>query len=451
MTQAAQSEPLLRRWIEEATGAKVVLLERRPGGGSHQAFAVELRDGRGARPCFLRFNPVRPKPWNPYTLHREAEVYRALAGSEVPVAAVLAVHPEMQAVLLAAMPGSAAFAAIGDRVVQQALMDELCEKLVALHALDARALAISTLGTVGTIRDHLLEELGIWEGMYRQEADPDPLVTAAFTWLRANLPAGDGMPSLLQGDTGPGNFMHQDGRISALVDWEYAHLGDPVEDIAWVSTRSVQEPPPDLPGFVREYQRRSGRSIDPARLRYYQLLVELRIGVLYARRRPAKPSGGEIGNGLAFGYLHRKLLAETLARVVGEEVAPLAEPEPGPPEDDWLFTEALAQVRDVVLPAVEDPFARLRTKGVARLVKYFRGVARYRDDARARTLVDVEELLGERFQDVSAAKSETEHRLATGRLDVARAAPVLLREVQRDVRMVTDVMGVLASRSFGVP
>ncbi len=446
-----EAEDELRRWLEATTGAEIARFERRPAGGSHQAFAVELRDERGRRSCFLRFNPARPKPWNPYTLRREAEVYRALAGSGVPVAAVLAVHPELQAVLLETMPGSGAFAAIGDRAVQQKLMDEFCDKLVRLHALDPRTLALPGLGAVSTIRDHLLGEIEIWHGVYRQEAEPDPLLTAAFTWLRANAPAGDEVPSLLQGDTGPGNFMHQDGRLTAIVDWEYAHLGDPAEDLAWVSARSAQEPPPDLPGFFREYQRRSGRSIAPARLRYHQLLVELRIGVLYARRRPGKPSGGEVGNGLAFGYLHRKLLAETLARVVGVEVVPLTEPEPEPPEDDWLFEEALAQLRDVVLPAVEHPFARLRTKGVARLVKYFRGVARYRDVSRERTLAEWASLLGVRCDGFRAAKIEAERRLAAGDLDVARAAPVLLRDVQREVRMSADVMGVLASRSFEIP
>jgi aminoglycoside phosphotransferase (APT) family kinase protein len=441
----------LRRWIESATGAEVQRLERRPGGGSHQAYAVELSDGRSTRSCFLRFDQARPKPWNPYSLQREAEVYRALAGTDVPVAAVLAVAAEMQAVLLAAMPGAAAFATIADPLVQQRLMDELCEKLVALHALDARALAIPSFGPVGTIGDHLVEELDIWEAMYRNDADPDPLLTAAFLWLRANPPEVGGPPSLLQGDTGPGNFMHQDGRITALVDWEYAHLGDPVEDIAWVSTRSAQEPPPDLPAFVAEYERRSGRRVPAARLRYYQVLVELRIGVLYARRSAGKPSGGEVGNGLAFAHLHRKLLAETLARVVGGDVAALDEPEPEPPEDDWLFAETLEQLRDVVLPAVADPFARLRTKGVARLVKYFRGLARYRGELRARVLADMEGLLGKRCGDFAEAKAEVERRLVAGELDVARAAPALLREVQREVRMLADVMGVLATRSFAVP
>ncbi len=437
----------LRSWIEAATGKSVVDFRRRPGGGRREAYAVALEGGVA---CFLRFDPTRPKPWDPYTLRREAEVYRALAASEVPVARVLAVHPERQAVLLSAMPGAAPFATIADRDVQQRLMVRLCDVLVALHALDPRKLAIPSFGAVGTIRDHVIQELDVWEALYRNDARPDPLLTAAFLWLRANAPEVDDRPSLLQGDTGPGNFMHENGRVTAVVDWEFAHLGDPIEDLAWVSTRAAQEPVPDLPGFVAEYERRSGQRVDRARLRYYQLFVELRIGVLYARRGSSETSGGEVGNGLAFAHLHRKLLAETLARVAGVAVEPLAEPEPDPSEDDWLFAETLAQLKDVVLPAIEDPFARLRTKGVARLVKYFRAVARSRGDLRARTLADWSRILGSQFTDAESAKAEAERRLASGALAVGVAAPALLREVQREVRMLGDVMGVLATRSFAI-
>ena len=440
-------EAELRGWIESATGRSVTAFRRRPGGGRREAWAVTLD---GGRECFLRFDPSRPKPWDPYTLRRESEVYRALHGSDVPIAEVLAVHPERQAMLLSSMPGAAPFAVIPDRAVQTRLMDRFCDALVALHALDPRKLDLPSFGPVGTIRDHVAQELDVWEALYRNDAQPDPLLTASFVWLRGNLADSTERPSLLQGDTGPGNFMHENGAITAVVDWEFAHLGDPVEDLAWVSTRAAQEPVPDLAGFVADYERRSGRRVDPARVRYFQLFVELRIGVLYARRDTNEVGGGEIGNGLAFAGLHKKLLAESLARVAGIEVVPLDEPEPPPSEDEWLFQETLAQIKDVVLPAVADPFARLRTKGVARLVKYFHAVARSRGDLRARTLADWSSILGSSFEDADAAKAEAERRLARGELAVAAVAPLLLREMQREVRMLADVMGVLATRSFAI-
>ncbi len=434
-----------RAFVEEVTGRAVVEIRRRPGGGRRQGYDVHLDGGER---CFLRYDPSPLQPWDPYSLRREASVYRALAGSAVPVARVIGVHPEAQAVVLSHAAGTAPFTAIGDQEVQRALQDQLVDVLVSLHGIDPRTLAVAELGEVGTVTDHLDQELDIWEAMYTRDAEPDPLLTAGFVWLRAAAPSDDGRPSLLQGDTGPGNFLHENGRITAVVDWEFAHLGDPTEDIAWVSTRAVQEPLPDFAALLRDYEARSGRSVDAARVRYYRVFVELRIAVLGARRLVDRPRGGEVGNGLAFGQLHRKLLVEALVDALGLELAPLDEPEPPPDEDDWLYQEALDQLREVVLPAVTDPFAQLRTKGVARLVKHFRANARWREVIRERSAADLGAFLSMGGAPVPDLEAELERRLRAGTVPVADAIPVLARRVQRDVARAADVMGVLARRTF---
>jgi len=438
----------LRAFVEDAMTRPVVDLRRLPGGGRRQGWDVRLAgEGAGSR-CFLRYDPSPLKPWDPYSLHREADVYRALAGTKVPVASVLGVHPDAQAVLLSYEPGAPHFTAIADPAVQAALQDQLADVLADLHALDPRSLDLRSLGEVGTIREHLEQELTVWEGLYRHDADPDPLLTASFQWLREEAPGDDGRPSLVQGDTGPGNFLHQDGRITAIVDWEFAHLGDPVEDLAWVSTRSVQEPLPDFAALVRGYRERSGRSVDAGRLRYYRVLIELRISVLGARRRIERPAGGEVGNGLAFASLHRKLLVEALGEAIDMELAPLDEAMPPPDQDDWLYREALDQLRDVILPAVDDPFARLRTKGVARLVKHFRATARWRDTNHIRTAADYAAFLGAGPAGLDELRLDLERRLGAGEIATSDALPLLAREVQREVARAADLMGVLARRTF---
>ena len=59
-----------------------------------------------------------------------------------------------------------------------------------------------------------------------------PSSNAAVAWLKANL-ASSGRLTLCHGDYRIGNFMVRDGRIVAVFDWELAHIGDPVEDIAY--------------------------------------------------------------------------------------------------------------------------------------------------------------------------------------------------------------------------
>ena len=38
---------------------------------------------------------------------------------------------------------------------------------------------------------------------------------------------------IVHGDFGPQNVLIDNGQVSALLDWEFAHLGQPVEDLAW--------------------------------------------------------------------------------------------------------------------------------------------------------------------------------------------------------------------------
>ena len=105
----------------------------------------------------------------------------------------------------------------------------------------------------------------------------------SLRWLRDNIPPYDGPPVLVQGDTGPGNFMYLGGRVTAVVDWELAHLGDPMDDIAWLSLRATQEPFTDFPTRLREYETLSGNVVDEARVRYYQVMAETKLQVMSHR------------------------------------------------------------------------------------------------------------------------------------------------------------------------
>ena len=134
-------------------------------------------------------------------------------------------------------------------------------KLAALHALDPAALDLPAFPAVETVADAVLAELDEWERVLAERGGtPDPALAFSLRWLRRNVPDYDGPPVLVQGDTGPGNFMYSGGRVTAVVDWELAHLGDPMDDIAWLSLRATQEPFTDFPTRLREYEALSGNA-----------------------------------------------------------------------------------------------------------------------------------------------------------------------------------------------
>ncbi len=139
-----------------------------------------------------------------------------------------------------------------------------------------------------------MAELDEWERRARSAwRDARSGARLLARWLRRHIPAYDGPPVLVQGDTGPGNFMYADGRVDAVVDWELAHLGDPMDDIAWLSLRATQEPFTDFPTRLREYEALSGNVVDEARVRYYQVMAETKLQVMSHRG----PRDGERGRG----------------------------------------------------------------------------------------------------------------------------------------------------------
>lgn len=116
--------------------------------------------------------------------------------------------------------------------------------------------------------------------------NPSPVLELAFNWLRDNAPQ-DPRLALVHGDFRLGNWLvERDGprsRLAGLLDWEMVHLGDPVEDLAWCTSAlwragtpwaAALVPPDEL---VELYARRTGRRVDPEKLRWYELLAMVKM------------------------------------------------------------------------------------------------------------------------------------------------------------------------------
>ncbi len=80
-------------------------------------------------------------------------------------------------------------------------------------------------------------ELAYWEGEIDKHArKPEPIAKAAIRHLWRNPPPPAQKLSIVHGDYRIGNFLHDgNGKITAILDWEMAHIGDPYEDVAWAT------------------------------------------------------------------------------------------------------------------------------------------------------------------------------------------------------------------------
>ena len=104
----------------------------------------------------------------------------------------------------------------------------------------------------------------------------DPLTTYGLDWLRRFAPKEVARVSLVQGDTGPVNFMFQGDRVSAVIDWELGHWGDPMEDLGNIVVREMFNPCGGLEGLFRLYEQESGIPYSRFAAQYYAVHQNVR-------------------------------------------------------------------------------------------------------------------------------------------------------------------------------
>jgi aminoglycoside phosphotransferase (APT) family kinase protein len=448
---ADELDPRLVTWLGEVTGTDALQITRHTGGASRAGYAVDahLADGT-TRELWLRTDPgFGPQSATLYSLRREAAVYRALGATPMRVAELVAVHPVLPAFLMQRVRGESRFAQIADAATQESIARQFVDQLATLHHLDAPALDLPELGAPGALLGHVLDEIAEWEQQYTAAGGGVPVISLACAWLRANVPSADGWPVVLvQGDTGPGNFMFDDDRLVAVTDWELAHWGDVHDDLAWVLVRDTLERFPDLEARFADYERVSGFTIEPARLRYFRVLAQCRstIGTLAGLR--SRDARGEIAWQLIYNTLHTRLLTEALAEAEGLAPEPPLEPAPDDGERSWAYDVALDDLRDVVLPAIADDFAATRAKGVARLLKFLREADRLGPGFVAAEQAELGALLGQPVDDVEAGRLALCAAIERGALEARAVLPYCLRQSARDTAVTRTAMGSLADRHF---
>ena len=147
-----------------------------------------------------------------------------------------------------------------------------------------------------------LAELDRWEGELRRvQLEPVTELDLVLRWLRERAPAGSTRTVLVHGDFKPGNALLSGDRISAVLDWETAHLGDPMEDLGWI-TNPVREQEHQIPGPLGARPDRRGllasrpdaRSTTTTLLWWnvfscWKLAVIVLTGDVRVRRRPFRP------------------------------------------------------------------------------------------------------------------------------------------------------------------
>jgi len=137
-----------------------------------------------------------------------------------------------------------------------------------LHQLETAGLPapVSPRGTP----EELHEMISWQESTLAKRGIPtDPVLQALLGWLRGHVPEAPGRRSLIHGDAAFSNLLVQDATITAVLDWEAAHIGNPAEELAYL--RPSIEPILPWEDFLQRYIASGGTAPDPAAMRFFDV------------------------------------------------------------------------------------------------------------------------------------------------------------------------------------
>jgi aminoglycoside phosphotransferase (APT) family kinase protein len=269
---------------------RVTSLQPLAGGFGKQTILFDV-EGKALDGAFVMRRDIGDMPSVPNDCHLTRQEYRVIKaafarGFPAPDALWLDTEhrllPGGDFIVMRRSPGRLAGSFFG---AQTAIPGDLAD---ALADIMARLHTLPPLSELGVLTDSIRPELwslplrtcveryiGNWYELFlREEHTPSPGLVGLYGWLLDNVPDRTGRPVLLHGDIGFHNFLFEKGKLSAVLDWEFAHIGDPAEELGYVKV-SVGSAL-DWTRLMSRYEAGGGAPVDAATLRYFQVWAYVR-------------------------------------------------------------------------------------------------------------------------------------------------------------------------------
>ncbi|ATQ43738.1 phosphotransferase family protein [Caulobacter mirabilis] len=331
MTLQAQIEAYLTRiWGKPAT---VSDLSRIPGGASRETYRFDAHADGETKRLILRRDPVGSLIDTERRI--EFEAIRSFHGTGLPAPEAVALEEEGAELerpffIMGRIDGGKAaspftMAPYGEHA--EAIGEQFYRHLGSIAAADPAGLPIAKVSQIPTPDACWKKELDYWEGVIdADEEHPQPIVRACIRRLRANPPPPAQKLSVVHGDYRTGNFLHDGaGKVIALLDWEMAHVGDPLEDLGWAmeplwcygETHRVSGMIP-RDQAIAIWEQASGLKVDPKAFAWWELFASVKGAAIWISSAKEYRAGGlkDPVLGLSGWYTARRqdvILADRLA------------------------------------------------------------------------------------------------------------------------------------------
>jgi hypothetical protein len=258
-----------------------------------------------------------------------------------------------------------------------------------------------------------------------------------LAWLARNPPRHRVRPSVVVWDSG--QFHHGAGRISALLDLELAHIGDPMMDLAGLRMRSTVIDYGPLDGLYRRYEDLTGDEVDREAIAYQHFAFTITPQLAYHRGLVEPTPDSDLMTYLHWCSESNLYAVEALADFVGIELEPVDLPDPSPSPAGVAHRHLVDSLR-AMEGSDERSAYQLRT--AFRLARHLQRVDEIGADLTERDLDDVATVIGHRPSDWSESERELE-RFAVGADPDSDAA--LIRLFHRRLERQRAVLGPAGS------
>lgn len=313
-------------------------LRRLTGGSTHDTWAFSLDHGAvGGRqdvPLILRRNMAMES----LDMAPQAEfaLLRWLHDAKLPVARPLLCEPDGGSlrtpfVIVERIIGTdlrKALAKGAEGSGRDAIGRELAALQARIHALDVADCPAGVFEPVDLAREVKRWTSPLLAPPLAKDGTAHPVLRSAIAWLEAHIPA-IGRPCIVHGDFKANNILWSEDGRPVILDWELAHIGDPVEDLAWTMLWTTRDDivcgllsPED---YIAAYELASGAPVDRQRLFFWQLYALVKLcGILRSGSGTVRdesdlgPSHALLSRGA--GYLEA-VMADYLVAIAGGTVA----------------------------------------------------------------------------------------------------------------------------------
>lgn len=274
-----QNSDLAQALAEVLGGGEISHLTRLSGGASRETWSFQA-DGR---PLIVQ----RQRSGDTRDMGVEAAVVRVAFASGVPVPELIAsgVNKEgFHYMILAHIEGETIARKIlrDERFItaRQVLVPQMASALVSLHSIDPDL--VEGLPTMDQVQQYRQTLDNLNDSLHQAH----PAFELAFRWLEKNRPEQT-RRCLVHGDFRLGNLMIGEDGLRAVLDWELAHVGDPMEDLGWLCVRAWRfgATPPvaglgEYETLMAAYESASGLKVDRDLVRWWEVLGTLKWGIM---------------------------------------------------------------------------------------------------------------------------------------------------------------------------